>query len=60
MQFGQEKFREIGLFDLTSFFGLDFLKFSGSMWVFQSKDTNIFFKKLNTMVIIILINKTNC
>ena len=25
-------FREINLFDFTSFFGLDFLKFSGPMW----------------------------
>ena len=31
MEFGQKKFREIDLFDFTSFFGLDFFKFSGPM-----------------------------
>ena len=29
MEFGQIKFREIDSFDFTSFFGLDFFKFSG-------------------------------
>ena len=28
----QKFFREIDLFDFTSFFGLDFLKFSGPLW----------------------------
>ena len=28
MELGGEKIREIDLFDVTSFFGLDFLKFS--------------------------------
>ena len=32
MEFGQKKFfREIDLFDFTSFLGLDFLKFSGPL-----------------------------
>ena len=31
MKFGQKFFREIDLFDLTSFLGLDFLKFSGPL-----------------------------
>ena len=30
MEFGQKNFREIDLFDFTSFFGLDFFKFSGT------------------------------
>ena len=29
MEFGQKEFREIDLFDFTTFFGLDFFKFSG-------------------------------
>ena len=33
MDFGQKKFRKIDLFDFTSFFVLDFLKFSGPLWV---------------------------
>ena len=32
MEFGQKKIREIDLFDFTSFFGLDFFKFSGTLW----------------------------
>ena len=28
-------FREIDLFDFTSFFGLDFLKFSGPLWKYS-------------------------
>ena len=32
MEFGQKIFREIDLFDFTSFFGLDFFKFSGPLW----------------------------
>ena len=31
MDLGQEIFRKIELFDFTSFFGLDFLKFSGPL-----------------------------
>ena len=31
MEFGQKNFREIDLFDFTSFFGLDFLNFSGPL-----------------------------
>ena len=31
MGFGQNIFREIDLFDFTSFFGLDFFKFSGPL-----------------------------
>ena len=33
MEFGQKKFREIDLLDFTSFFGLDFFKFSGPLCV---------------------------
>ena len=33
MEFGQKKFREIDLLDFTSFFGLDFFKFSGLLGV---------------------------
>ena len=29
MEFGQKKVHEIDLFDFTSYFGLDFFKFSG-------------------------------
>ena len=29
----KKKFRQIGLFDFTSFFGLDFFKFSGPQWI---------------------------
>ena len=32
MDFGQKKFHEIDLFNFTSFFGLDFFKFSGPLW----------------------------
>ena len=32
MEFGQEKIREIDLFDFMSFFGLDFFLFSGPLW----------------------------
>ena len=32
MEFGKKFFREIDLFDFSSFFGLDFLKFSGLLW----------------------------
>ena len=32
MEFGQIFFREIDLFDFTSFFGLDLFKFSGPLW----------------------------
>ena len=31
MDFGQKKIREIDLFDFTSFFCMDFFKFSGPM-----------------------------
>ena len=31
MEFGQEKFHEINLFDFTNFFGPDFFKFSGPL-----------------------------
>ena len=38
MEFGQKNlFREIDLFDFTSFFGLDFFKFSGPLWTSFSK-----------------------
>ena len=33
MEFGQKIFREIDLFDFTSFFGLDFFKFSGPLCI---------------------------
>ena len=33
MEFGQKKIHEIDLFDFTSFFGLDFLKFSALLWI---------------------------
>ena len=32
MEFSQNKICEIDLFDFTSFFGLDFFKFSGPLW----------------------------
>ena len=35
MEFGQDNFREIDLFDFTSFFGLDFFKFSVLLWIFR-------------------------
>ena len=37
MEFGQEKFHEINLFDFTNFFGLDFFKFSGPLFIFGEK-----------------------
>ena len=33
MEIGLKKICEIGLFDFTGFFGLDFLKVSGPLWV---------------------------
>ena len=32
MEFGKKKIRKIDSLDFTSFFGLDFLKFSGPLW----------------------------
>ena len=32
MENNNKKIREIDLFDFTSFFGMDFLKFSGPLW----------------------------
>ena len=36
MDLDQKNFREIDLFDFTSFFGLDFFKFSGPLWTGQN------------------------
>ena len=40
MDFGQKEFREIDLFDFTSFFSLDFFKFSGPLCK-QTADQNV-------------------
>ena len=42
MEFGQKKIREIDLFDFTSFFGLDFFKFSGPLWTLCTSNSKIF------------------
>ena len=41
MEFGQKNFHEIDLFVFTSFFGLDFFKFSGPLCTTGSKITPI-------------------
>ena len=35
MKFGHKIFNEIDLFDFMSFFGLDFFKFSGTLWTLR-------------------------
>ena len=41
MEFGQNKFREINLFDFTSFFGLVFLKFFTDQTLVDTRDVKI-------------------
>ena len=45
MEFRQKKIRGIDLFDFTSFFGLDFLKFSGPLWGANKEPTRPFLSK---------------
>ena len=49
MEFGQKNFfREIDLFDFTSFFGLDFFKFSGPPNKFTGKSRKILLNLCST------------
>ena len=60
-----KKIREIDLFDFTSFFGLDFFKFSGPLWHIpnpkgQAKSTYDILPVTKAGILAVIINKMNC